>query len=47
MKLQNQSDMKNIYGKEKNKAYYPAHALRALGLLLADGDRTVGRGKTF
>ena len=26
---------------------YPAHALRALGLLLADGAPTVGRGKTF
>ena len=26
---------------------YPARALRALGLLLADGDLTVGRGKTF
>ena len=26
---------------------YPACALRALGLLLADGAPTVGRGKTF
>ena len=26
---------------------YPASALRALGLLLADGAHTVGRGKTF
>ena len=26
---------------------YPARALRALGLLLADGAPTVGRGKTF
>ena len=26
---------------------YPAHALRALGLLLADGAPTVGGGKTF
>ena len=28
-------------------AAYPARALRALGLLLADGALTVGRGKTF
>ena len=28
-------------------ANYPAHALRALGLFLADGAPTVGRGKTF
>ena len=28
-------------------SYYPARALRALGLLLADGAPTVGRGKTF
>ena len=34
-------------GKKKTKAYYPAHALKALGLLLADGAPTVGRGKTF
>ena len=27
--------------------YYPARTLRALGLLLADGAPTVGRGKTF
>ena len=27
--------------------YYPARALRALGLLLADGAPTVGGGKTF
>ena len=27
--------------------YFPAHALRALGLLLADGALTVGWGKTF
>ena len=27
--------------------YYPARALRALGLLLADGTPTVGGGKTF
>ena len=27
--------------------YYPACALRALGLLLADGAPTVGWGKTF
>ena len=26
---------------------YPARALRALGLLLADGALTVGRGETF
>ena len=26
---------------------YPARALRALGLLLADGTPTVGGGKTF
>ena len=26
---------------------YPARALRALGLLLADGAPTVGGGKTF
>ena len=26
---------------------YPARALRALGLLLVDGDLRVGRGKTF
>ena len=26
---------------------YPARALRALGLLLADNALTVGRGKTF
>ena len=28
-------------------SFYPARALRALGLLLADGAPTVGRGKTF
>ena len=28
-------------------ACYPARALRALGLLLADGAPTVGGGKTF
>ena len=28
-------------------ASYPARALRALGLLLADGAPTVGGGKTF
>ena len=27
--------------------FYPARALRALGLLLADGTPTVGGGKTF
>ena len=27
--------------------HYPARALRALGLLLADGNPTVGGGKTF
>ena len=27
--------------------FYPARALRALGLLLADGAPTVGGGKTF
>ena len=27
--------------------HYPARALRALGLLLADGAPTVGGGKTF
>ena len=27
--------------------FYPASALRALGLLLADGALTVGRGETF
>ena len=27
--------------------YYQARALRALGLLLADGTPTVGGGKTF
>ena len=27
--------------------HYPARALRALGLLLADGTPTVGGGKTF
>ena len=27
--------------------FYPARALRALGLLLADGNPTVGGGKTF
>ena len=27
--------------------HIPARALRALGLLLADGALTVGRGKTF
>ena len=27
--------------------YYPARAVRALGLLLADGAPTVGRGTTF
>ena len=31
----------------KNKIFYPACALRALGLLLADGVLTVGWGKTF
>ena len=31
---------------EKNICY-PARALRALGLLLADGAPTVGGGKTF
>ena len=30
-----------------NIVNYPACALRALGLLLADGALTVGRGKTF
>ena len=30
-----------------NKDSYPARALRALGLLLADGAPTVGGGKTF
>ena len=35
-------------GSEVMKAMYdPARALRALGLLLADGALTVGRGKTF
>ena len=29
------------------KQHYPARALRALGLLLADGASTLGRGKTF
>ena len=29
------------------QCHYPARALRALGLLLADGAPTVGRGKTF
>ena len=29
------------------KIHYPARALRALGLLLADGAPTVGGGKTF
>ena len=31
----------------KSYIYYPARALRALGLLLADGTPTVGGGKTF
>ena len=30
-----------------NQTSYPARALRALGLLLADGAPTVGGGKTF
>ena len=30
-----------------SKKVYPARALRALGLLLANGALTVGRGKTF
>ena len=30
-----------------NEVLYPARALRALGLLLADGAPTVGGGKTF
>ena len=30
-----------------NNHPYPARALRALGLLLADGAPTVGGGKTF
>ena len=35
----------NLY--DKNAIYYQARALRALGLLLADGTPTVGGGKTF
>ena len=31
----------------QRKHYYPARALRALELLLADSAPTVGRGKTF
>ena len=32
---------------EYTRVLYPARALRALGLLLADGAPTVGGGKTF
>ena len=39
---QKSTDLKN--GKITS---FPARALRALGLLLADGAPTVGRGKTF
>ena len=37
------------YQRERNQEQfsYPARALRALGLLLADGTPTVGGGKTF
>ena len=36
-----------FYSSGSDKSSYPARALRALGLLLADGAPTVGRGKTF
>ena len=36
-----------LHIKELHISYYPARALRALGLLLADGAPTVGGGKTF
>ena len=39
-----ESQRRSLEGKVIN---YPARALRALGLLLADGAPTVGRGKTF
>ena len=41
IRLMYPQDMYNIY------IYYQARALRALGLLLADGTPTVGGGKTF
>ena len=36
-----------MYGHLVELKVYPARALRALGLLLAAGAPTVGRGKTF
>ena len=38
---------KYLFNIEKTGSFYPARALRALGLLLADGAPTVGGGKTF
>ena len=36
-----------VFFKMKENIFYQARALRALGLLLADGTPTVGGGKTF
>ena len=41
------SKKENLQGNVKKNFDYPARALRALGLLLADGAPTVGGGKTF
>ena len=41
------SSMKQDRRKGEQEDYNPARALRALGLLLADGAPTVGGGKTF
>ena len=37
----------HMYQQSQRRESYPARALRALGLLLADGAPTVGWGKTF
>ena len=39
--------VKQIKKDNEKMTIYPAHALRALGLLLVNGAPTVGRGKTF
>ena len=42
------AELDRAAGEPSNHHYhYPARALRALGLLLADGAPTVGGGKTF
>ena len=40
-------DFRQDFRKDFGRMIYPARALRALGLLLADGTPTVGGGKTF